>query len=229
MHITEGYLPLSHCLGWTAVSAPFAVAGIRAVSKSMGENPACRVQLAAAGAFLFCLTALRLPSLTGSSSHPTGTAVGTCLFGPLPVPALSLIVLLFQALLLAHGGLTTLGANLFSLGVAGPWVAWLIFRACCGVGIRRDAGVFLGSFVGDLATYATTAGQLAYAFPDPRGGFTASFLKFLGVFLATQVPIAFAEAFLSVAVVRTLSGYAKSNPHFVAAGTRASVGLGASE
>ena len=50
-----------------------------------------------------------MPSITGSSSHPTGVAVGTYLFGPEAMPALALITLVFQALLLAHGGLTTLG------------------------------------------------------------------------------------------------------------------------
>jgi cobalt/nickel transport system permease protein len=34
---------------------------------------------------------------------------------------LGAIVLLFQALLLAHGGLTTIGANIFSMAIVGPW------------------------------------------------------------------------------------------------------------
>ncbi len=36
---------------------------------------------------------------------------------------LGAIVLVFQALLLAHGGLSTLGANVFSMAIAGPWVS----------------------------------------------------------------------------------------------------------
>ena len=209
MHITEGYLPLAHCIAWTAISAPFAVSSVRSVSRSLRDHPEQRVALGAAGAFLFTLTALRLPSVTGSSSHPTGTAVGTCLFGPAPMPALSLAVLMFQALLLAHGGLTTLGANLFSLGIAGPWVAWLLFLGCGRLGMKRDSRVFVASIAGDLATYVTTAGQLALAFPSAQGSYSASFLKFLGVFLVTQVPIAFVEAFVSVAVLRALSSYSE--------------------
>jgi cobalt/nickel transport system permease protein len=96
MHITEGYLPLSHRVAWAAVYAPFVVSSVRSVSRVLLERPEQRVALGAWGAFLFTLTALRLPSVTGSSSHPTGTAVGTCLFGPGPMPALSLIVLLFR-------------------------------------------------------------------------------------------------------------------------------------
>ena len=43
----------------------------------------------------------------------TGTGLGAILFGPSAVSILGLIVLLFQAILLAHGGLTTIGANTF--------------------------------------------------------------------------------------------------------------------
>ena len=98
------------------------------VAKQMEAKRENRVLLAASAAFLFTLSSLRMPSLTGSSSHPTGVAVGTYLFGPEVMPALALITLIFQALLLAHGGLTTLGANLFSLGVVGPWVTWLFLQ-----------------------------------------------------------------------------------------------------
>ena len=50
------------------------------------------------------------------------------------------IVLLFQALLLAHGGITTLGANAFSMAIVGPWVAWTVWRLTSGFG--RSVGVF---------------------------------------------------------------------------------------
>lgn len=209
LHIAEGYLPVSHCLGWTIASAPFAAASVRTITKSTREKPEQRVLLAASGAFVFALTALRLPSVTGSSSHPTGTAVGTCILTPAPMPAMALIVLLFQALLLAHGGITTLGANLFSLGVAGPWAAWVFFRLGRGLGLNDNVSVFAASVTGDLATYVTTAGQLALAFPSGQGGYLASFEKFLGIFLVTQIPIAIAEGFLSVAVVRALSALNK--------------------
>ena len=79
--------------------------------------------LGVSAAFSFLLSAMKLPSVTGSCSHPTGVGLGALLFGPLAMVPVSFVVLLFQALLLAHGGLTTLGANLFSMGIAGPLMA----------------------------------------------------------------------------------------------------------
>jgi len=205
MHISEGFLPLAHCVGWAVGSLPFALVSVRAISKDLDRKRENRVLLAASAAFLFTLSSLRMPSITGSSSHPTGTAVGTYLFGPTAMPALALITLVFQALLLAHGGLTTLGANLFSLGVAGPWVMWLVLAVARRLNLGRSRGIFLGTVAGDLATYVTTAVQLAVAYPSPHGGFAASFFKFIGVFFITQIPISIAEGLLTVVVLRSLA------------------------
>jgi cobalt/nickel transport system permease protein len=205
MHISEGFLPLSHCIAWGAASLPPVIVSVRAISKDLDKKRENRVLLAASAAFLFTLSALRMPSITGSSSHPTGTAVGTYLFGPSAMPALALITLVFQALLLAHGGLTTLGANLFSLGVVGPWAMWFLLRLLLRLGWKRDRCIFFSTVVGDLATYVTTACQLALAYPSAHGGYAASFAKFLGVFLITQIPISIAEGLLTVVLLRNLA------------------------
>lgn len=212
MHIAEGYLPATHCIGWAFASAPFTVVSIRRVTKLMNQNPERKLLLAASGAFLFALTALKLPSVTGSSSHPAGTALAVCLLGPGIVPALSLIVLIFQALLLAHGGLTTLGANVFSLGVVGPLILWLVYRGLLKVGMPQEWSCGLAAVAGDLTTYLTTSLQLALAFPDASSGISGSFLKFAGIFFVTQIPIAVAEALLTVTVLRNLTPYRDQRP-----------------
>lgn len=61
------------------------------------------VLVAMAGAFVFVLSSLKIPSVTGSCSHMTGTGLGAVLFGPAATSVLGIIVLLFQAILLAHG------------------------------------------------------------------------------------------------------------------------------
>ncbi len=102
------------------------------------EQPRTKLLLASAGAFAFVLSALKIPSVTGSCSHPTGTGLGAVLFGPSVMAVLGAIVLLFQALLLAHGGLTTLGANIMSMAVVGPWVAYGVFRLTRSLGGALD-------------------------------------------------------------------------------------------
>ncbi len=206
MHIMEGYLPASHCAAWYAASAPFVVAGALRIRKIVRERPEARMILAASGAFAFVLSALKIPSVTGSCSHPTGTGLGAVIFGPSVMAVLGVLVLLFQALLLAHGGLTTLGANTFSMAVVGPWVAYAIWRLGRGLGLSVALSIFLAAALGDLATYVFTSVQLALAYPDPTSGIVGAVAKFGGIFAVTQIPLAIAEGILTVVVIDALAG-----------------------
>lgn len=205
MHIMEGFLPPVWCVVWGLAALPFVVYGLYSINKSVGRNPKVKMLLGLAGAFAFVLSALKIPSVTGSCSHPTGVGLGAILFGPAAMSVLGCIVLIFQALLLAHGGITTLGANTFSMAVVGPFVAYGVYRLCLKFKAPLWLGVFLAAALGDLLTYVTTSLQLALAFPAPTGGVAASFAKFMGVFAVTQVPLAVSEGLLTVVVFNLLT------------------------
>lgn len=210
MHIAEGFLPPLHAAAWTAVSLPFVIVSAYRVNRLMREKPETKLLLAASGAYAFVLSALKLPSVTGSCSHATGTGLGAILFGPSVMALLGTIVLVFQALLLAHGGLTTLGANVFSMAIVGPWVAYAIFHSTQWLKAPLAVSVFLAAMLGDWATYLVTAGQLALAFPDPVSGIAGSFVKFVAVFIPTQLPLAIIEGLLTVIVINLLSQYSRN-------------------
>lgn len=203
MHIMEGFLPPFWAAFWYVVMIPFWMIGYREVRKVVTQKSETRLLLGLVGAFTFVLSALKIPSVTGSSSHPTGTGLGAILFGPWVMAIIGTIVLLFQALLLAHGGLTTLGANAFSMAVAGPFVAYAIWR-----GLRGRVGeswmVFLAAALADLITYVVTSVQLALAYPDPVSGFLGAFAKFATIFAVTQIPLAISEGILTVLIFRAL-------------------------
>lgn len=210
MHIMEGFLPATHAAAWGAASAACVGIGLHSITKAVKTKPELKMLLGVSAAFTFILSALKLPSLTGSCSHPTGTGLGAILFGPLAMAPLAAIVLLFQAVLLAHGGLTTLGANIFSMGVAGPLVGYGVYRLTRTIGLPAGLTVFLAAALADLATYITTALQLAIAFPDPIGGFGASLVKFLGVFAVTQLPLAISEGLLTLLIYNFIQKYSAS-------------------
>jgi len=192
MHIMEGYLDIYWCIFWALLSIPFLIYGFYSVKKVMREDPRQKTVIALSGAFIFVLSSLKLPSVTGSSSHPTGTGLATMFYGVGVTAVLSLIVLIFQALLLAHGGLTTLGANVFSMGIAGPLVAFIAFKAMTKAKVPTPAKVFITVFVADIMTYMVTSIQLALAF----GPFTESLISFMSIFAITQVPLGIVEGIL---------------------------------
>jgi cobalt/nickel transport system permease protein len=206
MHIAEGYLPIQWAVFWWVAAIPFFGLGLRSLHRITRANPQLKLLLALAGAFTFVLSALKIPSVTGSSSHPTGTGLGTILFGPLAMTVIGGLVLLFQAILLAHGGLTTLGANMFSMAIVGPIVAYLVYHGVMRTGQQKLA-VFLAAMLEDLATYVVSAIQLALAFPAAQGGFFAAFIKFAGVFALTQIPLAISEGLLTLLVWNWLQDY----------------------
>ena len=146
----------------------------------------------------------------------TGTGLGAILFGPSAVSILGIIVLLFQAILLAHGGLTTLGANTFSMAIAGPFVSYGIYKLCQKTNVNRKVSVFLAAALGDLVTYCVTSLQLAFAYPSESGGFAASAVKFLGIFAPTQIPLAIIEGILTVLIIMAMETYA--NPELKSIG-----------
>ena len=102
MHIMEGFLPPSHCVAWGVICLPFLVWGVIRIKNITRDHRKTLLLLAMCGAYAFVLSALKIPSVTGSSSHPTGTGLGAMLFGPSEMAVLGIIVLLFQALLLAR-------------------------------------------------------------------------------------------------------------------------------
>ena len=225
MHIAEGFLSPAHCALWYAASAPFIVHGARAVIAETRKSPENKLLLAAAGAFTFVLSAIKLPSVTGSSSHPTGTGLGAVLFRPPVMAFLGTVVLLFQALLLAHGGITTLGANAFSMAVVGPWVGYGWWCLCRRLRWNGTAGTFTAifgaMFLADLATYVMTSVQLALAYPDAHGGILVALGKFLALFAFTQIPLAIGEGLLGVVVFRFLAKVA--GPELVRLGLGADI------
>ena len=206
MHVMEGYLPLGWCVFWYVVCIPFLVYGFIGIRKIVANDRKAITLLAITGAFVFVISSLKIPSVTGSCSHMTGTGLGAILFGPCVTSILGLIVLVFQAILLAHGGLTTLGANCFSMAIAGPILSWVIYRALKKTGVNKKVTIFLAAFFGDLFTYCVTSVELAAAYH--AGGFAAALVKFLANFAATQIPLAIIEGILTVVIVIGLETYA---------------------
>ncbi|MBM4187166.1 MAG: energy-coupling factor ABC transporter permease [Gemmatimonadetes bacterium] len=205
MHLAEGILPAAHALGWTAAALPWLADSVRAVRRLVRGSAEHRALLGVAGGFAFLLSAIKLPSFTGSSSHPVGTALGTALLGPRIMPVMGAIVLLFQALFLAHGGLTTLGANLMSYGIIGPWVAAGVLQVSRRVGANDRLGLFLAAVIGGCSTYLVAALQMAMAYPGPTGGIGGAWVRFLAVYGVTQMPLAVVEGFFTVAVYRSIA------------------------
>ncbi len=92
MPFMEAFLPLNWGIFWFAVSLPFVVSGIHRLIHLVNERRETLPPLAMAGAFIFVLLSLRMLSVTGRHSYPTGTGLETIIFGLCTLSVLSVII-----------------------------------------------------------------------------------------------------------------------------------------
>ncbi len=202
MHISEGILPAQWAILWFAVSLPFLVLGLRELRLRGRQNLQLKPMIGLVGAAVFIISCMPIPVPTaGTCSHPCGTGIAAIFIGPLLTVVVTSVALVLQALFLAHGGLSTLGADTASMGVAGAFAGYGVFLL-----VRRLSGswwiaAFLAGLLSDWATYTVTSVQLATALHGsaPFGKF---FLTVLLAFVPTQLPLGIFEGFLCVGVYK---------------------------
>ena len=197
MHFMDGFLPIGWCVFWAVLAAPFLIYGMWKITKMINKDRHVLPLMAVCGAFIFVVSLVDIPSPTGSCSHPTGTGLSASFFGPAVTSVLGLIILVFQALLLGHGGFTTLGATAFSMAVMGPLAAWLVFRGLRKTGrVSLGPAVFCAAVAANCVTYLITSLQIALAYPV-EGSVLTAFLAAVAVFAVVQIPLAVIEGIIS--------------------------------
>lgn len=197
MHFMEGFLPIGWCVFWAVLSAPFLIYGMWKITKMINKDRRILPLMAVCGAFMFVVSLVDIPSPTGSCSHPTGTGLSASFFGPAVTSVFGLIVLVFQTLLLGHGGFTTLGATVFSMGIMGSLAAWLVFTCLRKTGhVSLGPAVFCAVVFANCVTYLITSLQIALAYPAD-GNVLTVFLAAAAAFSVVQIPLTLAEGIIS--------------------------------
>ena len=205
MHISEGILPPQWAALWFAVAIPFVALGLRDLRVKSAREPFFKPMVGLIGAAVFVISCMPIPVPTvGTCSHPCGTGMAAILIGPTLTVVVSSIALLLQALFLAHGGLTTLGGNIVSMGIVGAFTGWAVFRLSRILGLPTWAAAFLCGLLSDWATYATTAFELASALHGSHS-LLHLFAAIGGSFLPTQLPLGIFEGVITAGVYRFIA------------------------
>ena len=204
MHISEGILPFSWALFWYCASAPFLALGLRTLARRSEADLACKPLVGMVAAVVFVISCMPIPvPLAGTCSHPCGTGLAAVLLGPALSVVVAAVALLIQALFLSHGGLSTWGANLFSMGVMGSFAGYAAFRGLRLAGFGVGAAAFAAGLVADWATYAGTALIMAAGIKG-----TSPFWPLAGkialAFVPTQLPLGIIEGAITAGMVSLL-------------------------
>lgn len=201
MHISEGILPFNWAVLWFAVAAPFVAYGLYKLKKLSGVDPSFKPLVGLVAAVVFIISCMPMPVPTaGTCSHPCGTGISAILLGPGLSVLVASIALFIQALFLAHGGLSTLGANIVSMGIMGSFAGYIVFKTLRRFNTNLFAAGFAAGLIADWATYLSTSVELASGI---MGGspFMPLFSKILIAFVPTQLPLGILEGAITGGMV----------------------------
>ncbi len=201
MHISEGILPLPWAVAWYVVALPFVALGIRQLNALSRQDLSYKPLAGLMAAVVFIISCMPVPVPTaGTCSHPCGTGMAAILLGPLASTVIASVSLLLQALFLSHGGLSTLGANIVSMGVVGSLAGYLTFKGLRAMGASLAVAAFFAGIQADWATYLVTSVELASGI---RGAepFLPLLEKIMLAFVPTQLPLGILEGAMTVGMV----------------------------
>lgn len=222
MHLADGILPLGWAAAWTAAAVPFVGVALLLFRRRSERDLRLKPLVALVAVAVFLLSCMPIPvPVVGTCSHPCGTGLAAIVVGPWMTVLVTVVALLLQALLLAHGGFTTLGADVLSMGVAGAFVGYLVFRGLRGAGAPLAVAAFGAGLLSDWATYATTALELASALHGGRS-FGATWAAVALAFVPTQVPLGVLEGLLAAGA---LAFIARRRPDLLASTSIVSPGV----
>jgi cobalt/nickel transport system permease protein len=204
MHISEGILPFNWALAWFAVAAPFVAIGLRKVREMAKADLSVKPLIGLMAAVVFVISCMPIPVPTaGTCSHPCGTGISAILVGPFASVVIAGVALLIQALFLAHGGLSTWGANVVSMGVVGSFVGFFTFRGLRLLRANLVVAGFAAGLLADWATYLATSVELSSGISG-NSPFLPLFWKILIAFVPTQLPLGILEGAITAGMVNLL-------------------------
>lgn len=204
MHISEGLLPFQWAALWFVVAVPFVAFGLYQLKKTSKTDLSFKPLVGLMAAVVFIISCMPVPVPTaGTCSHPCGTGLSAILLGPAISVVVASVALLIQALFLAHGGLTTWGADIVSMGVMGSFAGYLTFRGLRSIRVNMAVAAFMAGLFADWATYLTTSAELASGIKGDSP-FLPLFWKILIAFIPTQLPLGILEGAMTAGMVTLL-------------------------
>ena len=130
MHIPDGFVDLPVAAVTGAVSLGAVALSVKKATRELNERTVPLLGVTAA--FVFAAQMLNFPIAGGTSGHFLGALMVAVLLGPYAAVIVLTSVLVVQALVMADGGITALGANIFNMAIIGGVVGYFIF-----LGLKR--------------------------------------------------------------------------------------------
>ena len=144
MHLPDGLIPLNQALVYWIIC--LIILGLFFYKFSKERNDKRIILLGVFASLTVIVSSVSIPSPFGIPIHFFLIPLVALILGPLNGSVVSFLALLVQSLFLAMGGLTTLGANVLTIGIVisfGTFIFYKIF-----LNLNKKFAIFCGTLVG---------------------------------------------------------------------------------
>jgi cobalt/nickel transport system permease protein len=159
MHIPDGFL--SHTINGATfiISTGACTYAVKRVNRTFGEREVPLMGVTAA--FIFAAQMINFPVAGGTSGHFLGAVFSSVLLGPWASLLIMVIVLVFQCLGFADGGLTAIGSNIFNMGVIGALGGYGVFSFLYALFRKSRRGFFIALAISSWLSIVMGAAAVA--------------------------------------------------------------------
>lgn len=203
MHIPDGILNPYACIIMYVVAFCFLVWAWKGAKRTLPRTFAPLI--AVVSAVLIVIQLFEFPVAGGGSTwHILGGTLVTMILGPYGGIISMTITLIFQALALGDGGLTSFGANVFNMAVIGGLSFFVVKMLLYGTFSRKRLGasLFVASWASNILTALAVGIEIGIY---PLAGQMGGILVTVPTMLLWYVPTGLLEAIVTSSLVLSLS------------------------
>jgi len=162
MHIPDGYLgPYTYIAFWIIMIPIWYYAG-KKLSTELKSRQVPLLALSAAFAFVIMMFNVPIPG--GSTGHAVGGAIISIVLGPWAAVIALSVALVLQAVMFGDGGITTIAANCFNMGVVIPFVGYYTYKFISGNTDITSSRRVIASAIAGWLSLSVAAGFAGFEF-----------------------------------------------------------------
>jgi cobalt/nickel transport system permease protein len=201
MHIPDGFLDTKTIIATTTFSIAGIARALRNISRQLSPQNIPLMGLAAA--FIFVAQMLNFPVAGGTSGHLIGAVLVSCLLGPSAAILVMTVVLIVQCFLFADGGVLSLGANIFNMGIIAVVSGYYIYRGISAIipgSSGKLAGIAVAAWISTVVSAICCTGELAWS---GTIGWSTGFPAMAGIHMIIGVGETIITSLVIIAIYRT--------------------------
>jgi cobalamin biosynthesis protein CbiM len=201
MHIPDGFIDIPTSAAFGTLALAGTAIALKKAKTEVDDRTAPMAGLTAV--FIFAVQMLNFPVAAGTSGHLLGGALAMVLVGPYAASLAITVVLGFQALLFADGGLTALGLNVFNLSVIAVLVSFLVFKLMVKLLPKTKSAIPLAAGIAAFVSVPVSASAFTLQYAIGGNG-TAPVETVLIAMLSTHLLIGIGEAVITMLTVSAI-------------------------